>query len=105
MTTATQVVKSLLSLLLGCTLRGPIVVLFMCVDLKESERKGVIHFEAKTVFFQRDLLGEGKAEEVTGVANDWNEAAWCAVLCHLLQPCNLLPSPSGYFYLCILILC
>lgn len=60
MTTAVQVVKSLLSLLLVCTLRGPFVVLFMCVNLEESERKGVIHFEVKTVFFVGDLWEKGK---------------------------------------------
>ena len=30
--------------------------------------EGVLHFEVKTVFFSRVFLGEGKAEEVTGVA-------------------------------------
>lgn len=30
--------------------------------------KGVLHFEVKTVFFIRDLLGKRKAEEVTEVA-------------------------------------
>lgn len=68
MTTAVQVVKSLLSLLLVCAFRGPFVVLFVCVDLKEPEGKGVIHCEVKTVFSSRALLGEGKAEEVPGVA-------------------------------------
>lgn len=55
--------------------------------------KGVLCFEVKTVVFSRDLLGEGKAEEVTGVAlaHDENEPTWCAV------PHNLLPSPFGYF--------
>lgn len=52
MTTAVHVVKSLLSLLLVCTFRGPFVELFVCVDLKEFEGKGVIHFEVKTVFQQ-----------------------------------------------------
>lgn len=52
MTTAVHVVKSLLSLLLVCTFRGPFVELFVCVDLKESEGKGVIHFEVKTLFQQ-----------------------------------------------------
>lgn len=61
--------------------------------------KGVPHFEVKIVFFSRDLLGEGKAQEVTGVAlaHDYNGPAWCAVPCRLLQPGNLLPSPFEYF--------
>lgn len=106
MTTAMQVVKFLLSLLLFCALRGPFVVLFMCVDLKESERNGVIHFEVKTLFFGRDLWMKGKQKRWLGLHLPVVGMSQPGVQSHAIYCSHAASSPLhlGTFYVCILII-
>lgn len=56
MTTAMQVVKSVLSLLIVYTLRGSLWCGVHMHGFIESEVKGVLHFEVKTVF-QQEFVG------------------------------------------------